>query len=161
MLILLLRLALGAVYCFAVLRWTRRLPVWLRRLTRSFLLCLLYPALVVQEEYSELIPRTFYFTLYWGDLNLDEIKKFFCRLWVYGDSYMVFGWLLLALAVHIWMIQSGCAGRDWQPPFVRGHRGFSARDLSFTGFGLMDRIGQTLSSLPFPASFALFSAWPP
>jgi hypothetical protein len=75
MLLLLLFLTLSAVYCFAVLRWTRRLPVGWRRLVRTMLLCFLFPALVVQGEYSVLVPRTFFYSLYWGDLNLYGIKR--------------------------------------------------------------------------------------
>jgi hypothetical protein len=95
MLILLLLLAISATYCFAVFRWTRQLPVWLRRLTRSFLLSLFFPFLVVQADYSEFVPRTIFYTCYWGDVNLSAIKELaFQTLGLWGLVYGL--WLAVA-----------------------------------------------------------------
>jgi len=88
MLVLLLLFAFGAIYCFAVFRWTRYLPAWLRLLIRSFLLCLLCPTFVVQEDGAAFAPMIVYLTVYFGDLKPDDIEgMLFQILCVWGLLY--------------------------------------------------------------------------
>jgi hypothetical protein len=88
MYVLLLLLALSAIYCFAVFRWTRHLPVWLRLLTQSFLLCLLCPTFVVQEDGAAFAPTIVYLSFYLGDLKPDQIEELiFQILFVWGVVY--------------------------------------------------------------------------
>jgi hypothetical protein len=108
MYVLQLLLALSATYCFAVFRWTRHLPAWLRLLTRLFLLCLLCPTFVVQEDGAVFAPTIVYLSFYLGDLKLDQIEGLIFQILCVWGWYMVFRWQRLAFAVHIQGIQSGC-----------------------------------------------------
>jgi hypothetical protein len=97
MFVLLPLLAFSATYCFAVFRWTRHLPVWLRLLIRSFLLCLLCPTFVVQEDGAAFAPIIVYLTFYLCDLRPDEIEEIlFQILCVWG---VVYGLWLATIAI--------------------------------------------------------------
>jgi hypothetical protein len=99
--ITLIFLAFSAVYCFAVIRWTRGLPVWLRRLTRSLAMALLFPALVLQEEGVPFAPSIFFFTLDLPNLKWDDVDNLAFQtmiIWL-----IIFGlWTVIAEAPRLY-----------------------------------------------------------
>ena len=87
--VLLLIVAFNVVYCFAVWRWTQPLPSWARPLTRSLLLCLLCPSLIVRADGTAFVPLIVQLTFHFGSLKPDELKELasqFLSVWllVYG-----------------------------------------------------------------------------
>jgi hypothetical protein len=67
-------LSLCAVYCFAVLFFTRRLPTWLRQLVCTFLLALVWPVFVVHEGGAARAPAIICLTVGLGDLELGDVR---------------------------------------------------------------------------------------
>lgn len=74
MIAMFLILVVCAIYCLLVLRFTRRLPFWLRQLTRAFFISLIFPVLVVHEGGAAFAPPIF--LLLGGVLERDDIQSF-------------------------------------------------------------------------------------
>jgi hypothetical protein len=83
-------LALCAAYCFAVIYFTRRLPVWLRQLVCTFLLALVCPVLVAHEGGAAMAPAIFLLTFGLGDLKHDDFTGIAFQVSiVWGVAYCI------------------------------------------------------------------------
>ena len=95
--VILLSLALSAVYCFAAWHCTRQLPAMRRRLVQSLLLSLLCPSFVAQEDGFGFEPLLFYLLFGLGGLKPNEIEGLFLQILVVWS--VVFGLWLAAIGL--------------------------------------------------------------
>jgi hypothetical protein len=95
MIILLISSALSAVYCLAVWRGTRRLPIRRQRLVRSGLFGLLCPPLFLHDDSATFLPSILYVTFSPNHLKPDDCIHFVIQaLIVWGAIYVL--WMSIA-----------------------------------------------------------------